>query len=158
MKESVLDVLMFLFEHYMDEDSSLHSDPEILKDQLSDAGFMHNQIHKAFTWLHDLAQGQEDNLDGQHPNLSLRIYNDQESRKLDADSRGFLQHLENLGIMNFPARELIIDRALALESDEIQLEQLKWVVLMVLFNRPGFEEAYSWMENVVLNETPRRFH
>jgi len=31
----------------------------------------------------------------------------------------------------------VIDRLMALEGDEIDLEKLKWVVLMVLFSQPG---------------------
>ena len=34
-------------------------------------------------------------------------------------------------------RELVLDRALALDQDELDLDDLKWVVLMVLFNKQG---------------------
>jgi len=33
---------------------------------------------------------------------------------------------------------------MALEQDEMDLDDLKWVVLMVLFNQPGSEAAYAW--------------
>lgn len=158
MKESVLDVLMYLFENYMDEDSPLHSDPEMLKTQLRDAGFVHSQIHKAFKWLQDLAQGQSDVVDNPQTTNSYRIFNHLEIKKLDRACRGFILHLEQMGIIDPVSRELIIDRVMALESDEIDLDQLKWVILMVLFNRPGYAEAYSWMETVVLNEMPHCFH
>ena len=50
-EESVLDVLMYLFENYMDEESHLHVDPDVLKEQLHEAGFGSKQIGKAFNWL-----------------------------------------------------------------------------------------------------------
>ena len=55
-------------------------------------------------------------------------------------------------------RELVVDRVMALESEEIDLDQLKWVVLMVLFNQPGREEAYTWMEDFVFDEAPSVLH
>lgn len=158
MKESVMDVLMFLFENYMDEDSSMQSDPEILKTELTHAGFVHSQIHKAFTWLQDLADGQSDSGKTQQKSNSFRIFNDLEKKKLNQECLGLIAHLENMGILDPPSRELIIDRIMALESDEIDLDKVKWVVLMVLFNRPGYEEAYSWMETLVLEDIPRRLH
>ena len=159
MKESVLEVLMYLFENYMDDDSFLHSDPEKLKVQLTNAGFMHTQIKKAFVWLEDLAQGQADeNGFSDSTSLCARIFNDDEVVKLNLECRGFLYYLEQIGILDITSRELIIDRVMALESDEINLEQLKWVVLMVLFNQPGLEAAYTWVEHVVLEDFPGYIH
>ena len=159
MKESVLEVLMYLFENYMDDDTFLHSDPEKLKVQLSDAGFMHSQIRKAFLWLEDLAQSQADGIEFTNAaHHCTRIYNDDELAKLNIKCRGFLYYLEQIGILDFTSRELVIDRVMALESDEIQQEQLKWVILMVLFNQPGLEAAYTWVEHVVLEDLPGHIH
>jgi Uncharacterized protein conserved in bacteria len=40
--------------------------------------------------------------------------------------------LERLGILSPQQREIVIERMLALDADELDTEQLKWVVLMVL--------------------------
>ncbi|WP_455206047.1 DUF494 family protein [Kaarinaea lacus] len=159
MKESLFDVLMYLFENYMDDDSPIYSDPEKIKLQLSDAGFRKSQINKAFNWLEDLAQGQEDRVQplDSHPH-SVRIYNSSEIKKLDQECRGFLSYLEQAGVIDGPVRELVLDRVMALESDEIDLDQLKWVVLMVLFNQPGFEAAYTWIESLILDDMPSSVH
>jgi Smg protein len=154
-EENLFDVLMYLFENYMDEESPLYTDPEKIKDQLSDAGFRHSQINKAFLWLEDLAQGHESRGEPLACHAqAMRIYSPSEMKKLDVECRGFLYYLEQIGVVDAPVRELIVDRVMALESDEIDLEQLKWVVLMVMFNQPGFEEAYSWVESLVLDELP----
>ena len=60
-----------------------------------------------------------------------------EQARLDTDCRGFLVHLEQVGILSPTQRELVIDRLMALDGDDIDIEQLKWVVLMVLFSQPG---------------------
>jgi Smg protein len=159
MKENVFDVLMYLFENYMDDDANLYSDPESLKVELKEAGFLHSEINKAFDWLESLTQlrGQT-----QEPmptqGRSIRMYAPQEMEKLDVTCRGFLLFLEQVGVLDQDTRELVIDRAMALDSDDFDIDQLKWVVLMVLFNQPGREEALTWMEDMVLDELPNNLH
>ena len=158
MKESVLDVLMYLFENYM-EDESFHADPEALRHQLSDAGFVNAQITKAFDWLQDLTNAEED--DEQqivHGDSSFRVFHDSEIEKISLECRGFLYSLEQMGVIDQTSREHIIDRFMALESEDTDLEQFKWVVLMVLFNQPGYEDAFSTVENMLIDNPPKYFH
>ena len=159
MKEDVLDVLMYLFENYMDDDSSMETDPETIKTQLREAGFLSTEINKAITWLEDLAVQQEDYEDGfVNTSRSIRVFSQTEEKKLDVDCRGFLIFLEQMGVLNSASRELVIDRIMALETPDIDLDQVKWVVLMVLFNQPGLEEAFIWMENMVMEEQGQPLH
>jgi len=159
MKEDVLDVLMYLFENYMDDDIAMEADPETLKTQLREAGFLSTEINKAFTWLEDLSVLQE-GADA-HPSQagrSIRVFSPTEEKKLDLECRGFLIFLEQMGVLNAASRELVIDRIMALETPDIDLDQVKWVVLMVLFNQPGLEEAFTWMENMVMEEFQQPLH
>jgi len=158
MKESILDVLMYLFENYMNDEIEFDTDEESLRDELEEAGFHKGEISKAFLWLEGLTglQGSEESL-SLNAN-SVRIYTEREQDKLDLDSRGFLMFLEQTGVLDHNTREMVIDRVMALESEEIDLEQLKWVVLMVLFNQPGREAAYAWMEDLVFEEAPSIVH
>ena len=55
-------------------------------------------------------------------------------------------------------RETLVDRLLALESTDIDVEQIKWVVLMVLFSQPGQELAYARMEDLVFEEDTGSIH
>src|SRR6476660_4734788 len=63
MKESILDVLLYLFEHYFAEDAAPPlplGDDAALRDgplvtELVEAGFSTAEIHKAFDWLGVLA-------------------------------------------------------------------------------------------------------
>ena len=66
---------------------------------------------------------------------SFRAYAPRELAKLDARCRGFLLTLEQSGILNAETRELVIERALAASGETLSLEQLKLVVLMVLWNQ-----------------------
>ena len=88
----------------------------------------------------------------------MRLYTTAEYAKLDAEGVGFLMFLEQSGVLNAEQRELVIDRATALDQDDVDLDDLKWVVLMVLFNQPGAEAAYAWMENLMFGEEPVATH
>ena len=154
MKENMFDVLMYLFEHYyMDDETELSPDRESLHTELVEAGFPSSDINRAFEWLEDLAE-QPHQVQALQTENALRIYSDIESERLDAESRGFLLFLEQMGILTPEARERVIDRAMALDTDDFDLGQLKWVVLMVLFNQPGAEAAYAWMEDLVFDSVP----
>ena len=162
MKESILDVLLYLFEHYLADDADLVRDRDALKsgplfDELGQAGFSPAEINKAFEWLDALAT--------QRPAASpariggpTRVYADAELDRLDMECRGFLMFLEQHGVLDAGQRELVVDRAMALEQDEMDLDDLKWVVLMVLFNQPGSEAAYAWMETQMFADEPEPVH
>ena len=86
------------------------------------------------------------------------IFSGQELLRLDTEVRGYLMYLENVRILSGTQRELVIDRLMALEADEIDIEQVKWVVLMVLFSQPGQESAYAQMEDLVFEERSDALH
>lgn len=158
MKESVLDVLIYLFDHYVEEELDITPDQQDLKTQLVQAGFADVQVDKAIDWLEGLAT-QKDELDTDVlRSRSIRVYNDVENEKLDVECKGFLLFLEQSGVLDSEDRELVIDRVMALETDSIELQQLKWVVLMVLFNRPGKEAAFAWMEDIIMDEVSAVVH
>lgn len=160
MKENVLDVLMYLFENYMEEGSDFHPNQETLTAELAQAGFARRDIRKAFSWLEDLSMERERGFDVplRAEGKSLRHYTPQELKKLDAECRGFLQSMETSGVIAASTRELVIDRVMALEVDEISLGELKWVMLMVLFNQPGQEQAASLLEDLVFDEMQGHLH
>jgi Smg protein len=89
---------------------------------------------------------------------AVRIFSGQELLRLDTDVRGYLMYLENVKILSGTQRELVIDRLMALEADEIDIDQVKWVVLMVLFSQPGQESAYAQMEDLVFEDRSDALH
>src|SRR6202012_542271 len=89
---------------------------------------------------------------------TVRIFSDGELARLSTECRGFLFTLERLGILSPQQREIVIERMLALDADELDTEQLKWVVLMVLSSQPGQELAVARMENMVLERDLRAPH
>lgn len=162
MKENILDVLLYLFEHYFYDDPDAVHDRDSLRNgpllnELTQAGFSPAEISKAFDWLDALAN-QRPSSGTPRANGPVRVYAEPELARLDGDCRGFLMFLEHNGVLDAHQRELVLDRAMALEQDEIDLDDLKWVVLMVLFNQPGSEAAYAWMESQLFEDEPEPVH
>jgi len=162
MKESILDVLLYLFEHYFTEDADLVRDHDSLRsgplfEELGQAGFSAAEINKAFEWLDALAS-QRPAVATPRADGPTRVYFGPELDKLDVECRGFLLFLEQHGVLDADQRELVLDRAMALDQDELDLDDLKWVVLMVLFNQPGSEAAYAWMETQMFLDEPEPVH
>jgi len=157
MKENVFDVLMYLFEnYYMDEDGPVTPDRESVQQELSQAGFPSLEIDRAFVWMESLAS--EPNPPDTQSERSLRLFSSREMERLDTACRGFILFLEQMDVLTPASRELAIDRAMALESEDFDLEQLKWVILMVLINQPGEEAAYSWVEDLVTDNISNHLH
>jgi Smg protein len=147
MKESVLDVLMYLFENYRLGEYSDADNHTTLRTELLGAGFPDEEIQHAFRWLDGL--GHEGQLPLRFgPGRAIRVYARQEMDKLATECRGFLMYLEQLGILSPENRELVIDRLMAIE-DEVDIERTKWVVLLVLVNQPGSEEQAVQVEDMV---------
>lgn len=147
MKETVLDVLMYLFENYQAGEFSDADNQATLRDELVAAGFPDEEVGNAFNWLDGLADSRQLPLIF-GPGRALRVYAREELARLPADCRGFLLYLEQLGIMAPHAREMVIDRLMALQED-IDLERVKWVCLLVLMNDPSSEEAFAHIEEMV---------
>jgi Smg protein len=150
MKENLLDVLLYLFENYIYEDPDAVRDRDSLQAGLLQAGFAPTEVTRAFDWLDELAGGDGD-ADIAVPG-SLRVYADVEEMRLDPECRGFLLSLEQRGVLDPTRRELVIDRVMALDSPEFDVDDLKWVVLMVLFTQPGQEAAFAWMESHMFDD------
>ena len=158
MKENVLDVLLYLFQNYMSDDDDSSSDRESIETELLEAGFPSAEINQAFEWLDGRAARQETPVIVFNEERSFRVFIPQELARLDVQERGFLLFLEQAGVLSSETRELVIDRVMALETDAIDLTQLKWIILMVLFNQPGQEEAYAWMEDLMFEDIAGYLH
>jgi len=155
MKENIFDVLMYLFENYMEEEIEIFPDTDVIRTELLEAGFQQLQVNKAFDWLESLSlQG----LIQASIAPTFRIFCRQEIEKLDIECRSLILFLEKNGILNSANREIVIDRAMALEDEEISLEKLKWITLMVLLSQPDEEIAFSRMEDFVYDLVPTYLH
>ena len=158
VNESVLDVLIYIYENYMDGDDSPPPDQVLLEEELVQAGFTTMEIRRAFDWLDELAWRQGSlTVNELHPTRSVRVFTEAEQQQLDLETQGMLLSLEYAGVLDMRSRELVIERALAIGS-ELSAEDVKWIALLVLLNQPGREEAFAIVEEMVYNGQSGHIH
>ncbi len=153
MTNNILDVLTFMFDFLFEsseQDATHELDDDLLKAHLSEAGFDAGRIDKALNWLENIASLQEGKLDTfVTTHNSLRIYSDAEQAKLDAKARGFIMFMENMGQLSAAQREMVIEQVMTLEDSSLSLDDLKWVVMMVIGNSSESVMPTQWLESVV---------
>jgi Smg protein len=155
MKQDIFDVLIYLFENYFDDDNDSFPDSESINSELLDAGFQQLDVNKAFDWLESLT---ETEIALPAVASSFRVFSTEEQQALDLECRNFLMFLEHTGILTPANREIAIDRAIALQDENITLDRLKWIVFMVLLSQPGETAAFSRMEDIVYDLIPTSLH
>jgi Smg protein len=155
MKENDIDVLLYLFETYIDTEERNKPDNEVLELELEQVGFQELEIHKALEWLDNMTVAADQPL---KRHATMRVFSDNELERLDVECRGYLLFLEQVGVLDVETREIVLERVMALDTEEIDLDQLKWVVLMVLFYQPGREVAFAWMEDLVFEDMEAIVH
>lgn len=128
------DILAYLFENC--QQAEVADDRERVARKLSAAGFDDSDISEALHWLAGVLRAPQP---GTAPlpdrRTSFRAFAPRETAKLDAECRGFLITLEQSGILNAATRELVLERSLAASGHSLSLDQLKLIVLMVLWNQ-----------------------
>lgn len=127
----MFDVLVYVYENYWRPDAC--PDHRQLSRKLSAVGFENDEIQEALTWLDGLASSAQtvELAPGAH---SLRVYTAAEQERLGEDSIGFISFLESSGVLPPAMREMVIDRATAVGSGPMDLEDLKIIVLMVFWS------------------------
>jgi Smg protein len=158
----MMDILMYLFETYIHSDAELQVNQDELEEELLRAGFHQDDIYKALIWLEDLAALQQSETHAAisvcSTSTSTRIYTKQECERLSLECRGFITFLEQVNVLTTETREMVIDRVMGLETEEFELDDLKWIILMVLFNVPGNENAYTLMEELLYTKEQGILH
>jgi len=149
---SVLDILIYVFDRYMLVEAPTVPRREQLARDLERAGFAPAKVERALDWLTDLAFGP-----GREPSpvtgaeaQGVRVFSDGELMRLSTECRGLLLTLERARVLTSQQREIVIERLLALDADEPDTEQLKWVVLMVLSSQPECELAVERLGGLML--------
>lgn len=152
MKDNILDVLIYVFENFiLDQDELLELNSEEISQHLSKAGFNDKNIGLALAWLLTLKE-QTLQLSSNKPFSSIRYYTLDEYKKLSDATRFTLYCLERDEAITPSIRELIIDRLMALNHDQIQIEDLKWIMLMVLCFQGELPIRIKHLENVIVLE------
>lgn len=151
MNENIIDVLVYLFENYLSEQTNLNE--QYTKNSiyygLEQAGFEKSTIDHAFDWLLSI------NDDTHHPIEqsadAIRVYSPAELEILDEEGIDFISYLESTAILTPTTRELLINGLLNLNTDNIDVDDLQWLALIILFSQPEEEQAFASMESLMFD-------
>ncbi|HEU4777450.1 MAG TPA: DUF494 domain-containing protein [Telluria sp.] len=129
----MFDILVYLYETYYRPDAC--PEPAALARKLSAVGFDDVEISEAIVWLTDLTE-----MAGAEPSTAFsssgtRFYVEQEIDALGSAAIGFIQFLESAKVLSPVQREIVVERALALEESPVGLGKLKIIVLMLLWSQ-----------------------
>ena len=150
----MFDVLVYLYENYWRPDAC--PEPKQLSRKLTAVGFEPEEIQDALRWLDGLATSAKSHT-GSPVQGSMRIYTAEEQDILGEESIGFITFLESAGVLAAPMREMVIDRALAVGSGTLELEDLKIIVLMVFWSL-GEEPDALVLDELFVDSEDRVIH
>ena len=142
----MFDLLIYMFENYLS--SKPYSDFTNITQELEAAGFGNKEIKNALDWFTQLEKlADKDNVSIKHKyKNTIRIFTDNERNKITTEGLGFILFLEQANILNSIEREIIIDRAMALNQNIINIDEVRWIVMMTLWNN-GRENDYLFVED-----------
>jgi Smg protein len=142
----MFEVLVYVYENYWRGNAC----PELphLERKLNAIGFEADEIRAALRWLDGLNLAAQstlwladspageavDRLASSQTPSSMRIYSVKEQDRLGAACLGFINFLETAGVLPASMREIVIDRAMAVPSDQVELDDLKIIILMVYWS------------------------
>ena len=152
----MFEILMFLFENYMDGNVVLKTDNDAVVTELQRVGFDRYEIDRALDWIEGLHRFQQSG--PPITSLAIRHYLPMEMEQMGIEGIEFLTHLERLKIVDPLTREIVIDRVMALDSREVDMGRVKWVILMVLFNQPDKKSALSLLQDMILADAYDSLH
>jgi Smg protein len=150
------EVLVFMFENYF----SNHALPEenVIEQELAAAGFDESAITNAFDWYNQLKIMMKQPVTSQMEYLQCsRMFAEAELDKIDTESLGFLLFLEQAKVINSSERDMIMDRAMALNGKTVNLEQTRWITMMAMWS-DGREKDYLFVEDAVFNPRGLTLH
>lgn len=155
----MFEILMFLFENYMNGNAKLLADNQTIVTEMERIGFDRYDVSRAIDWLEGLYQFQVSVDAGPRVTaLAMRHYLPEEFERLSVDGIGLLVRLEHLNILDATTREVVIDRLMALDPREVDLGRIKWVVLLALFNQPDKKSAIVMLQDMILADAFKVMH
>jgi|SRR5690606_31593128 Smg protein len=153
----MFDILVYLFQNYYTPQAC--PDADVLAHKLAAAGFEQDDISDALGWLNGLAQTIEhcDTIAQSARPDSHRVYAEYEYQVLGTDAIGFIQFLENSGVLPPALREILIEQAMACGDSPLSPGKIKIITLMVLWSQEA-EVDHLVFEELISGDQERLAH
>ena len=158
----MFDILVYLYETYYRPEAC--PDTAVLAKKLSAVGFEEAEISEALDWLSGLTEMAQECADQPLQQTlfkdSIRVFVHQEIDVLGTAAIGLIQFLEGAKVINATQREIVIERALAVDESPISLGKLKVIVLMLLWSQGKEPDALMFDDLFLIDDDmePRSLH
>ncbi|MBR7748498.1 DUF494 family protein [Undibacterium baiyunense] len=164
----MFDILVYLYETYYRPDTC--PDSIALAKKLSSVGFDEDEIIAALDWLSGLAdtsnQLASDAIDVSMAQSSLvnttgfRVFTEEEVSVLGSEAIGYLYYLQSTKVLDAQQREIVIERAMAVDEAPLSLSKFKVIVLMILWSQGRATDILMFDEFLLSDESgsSRLFH
>jgi len=140
MDKRFLDVLTFVLEEIR-ENSNGDLDLQTIIDVMEDEGFSDDEIESAMSWLMNHGDRLDQITTEQKraiPRPMWRTLNEIEEQSISPKAYSYLFHLRQLNVLTDDNMEKVIDRAVDLRLDQMNVEDMKDLVAAVVLN---FEDS-----------------
>ena len=152
----MFEVLVFIFENYIAHHAL--PDNDVMAQELSAAGFNQKDIQGAVGWFQEMkSMLTQPPAAYTHQHSATRVLTDSELKKINTESISFVLFLQQANVINDVERDLIIDRAMALKQEQVNIEEMRWITMIALWNE-GREKDYLFVEDALFNPRGLTLH
>ena len=127
----------------------------VIRDHLIDAGFQDAAIDHAMDWVEIFKNPKEGMMLHSPSNSSVRILSDDEKNLLDVECQNYISRLEKFGLLTPEKRELLIDKLTSIGFEPMDLEVVKALSILMLFQEPSVEVKLHAYENEEAIDSPK---
>lgn len=154
----MMDVLVYVFENYMTEQYNIEETDhrQQIIHSLQKIGFSPGLIEEALMWLQQVSRTPDDVI--QPSNTAFRHFSQKEQHILGEEGIEFIEYLVAQGILDNHSLELLIDGLLYLKADNLEVDDLQWLALIILFSQPDQEQAFVDLERLLFDPAEIREH
>ena len=127
----------------------------MIRDHLIDAGFQDAAIDHAMDWVEIFKNPGEGMIHHTPSSSSVRILSDDEKNLLDVECQNYISRLEKFGLLTPEKRELLIDKLTSIGFEPMDLEVVKALSILMLFQEPSVEVRLHAYENEEIIDSPK---
>ncbi len=142
MSERVVEILVYLMSQIREKNGGIEG-IDGMSEELLNQGYTENEINAAFSWLFEKIQMDQEEIPGESSNglrNSYRVLHEAEKLVIRPEAQGYLIQLKELGIISESDLEQIIERAMMLGVSTVSAEDIKSMVVSLLFSSDNLDD------------------
>lgn len=153
MGDRILEIVFYLVQYVRTHDGTLAHLDDISR-SLKNLGFTDSEISSAYGWFLEEVQSRSEKFvfSADIGEMPPRIFSELEKQQIVTDAQGYLIQLYHMGLLSDDEFEQVVERALMMAPDKIDLDSMKMLASTVLFGNVPQNLDLNWF-NVSGDET-----